>query len=439
MNRLNFTLPDFTRVSWVSVEARSAWSQKLQKVSSYILEMEKISCLKGRVALLTLNGGDLPGLTRWASEHRLMVVCLQPQGSSDSYASTVRVYQPGSPWLIRVALGEGHLVQEFHQAWLDEDNREIGRRLGYPLCCRDFFEEFWVRQHFLDTTWPMCGEIGEKTSYVKGFDECNILLRWIGVRAVPYLPCSFTCENTVKFTNRFLDKTKIEYGWLMEMLSWPVEWSALHGIAEIKTPILRISTRTDATGERYTVRRVGMNYPIEGASGLRFPYRTVQSLNAKLWENNGFASKAAMDEGHDTIMQVALQISPMVKSIHDLGCGNGLLLKRLSSGLATDVMLVGVDTDRVKLQAARNLCPDGVFIRSDIISYHGGEAAKPSVALISVNRFSDCRERLDKVLEHFDYILIYSYNGKSLDPVGWERVVKLDRGINKASLFRRRQ
>ena len=28
--------------------------------------------------------------------------------------------------------------------------------------------------------------------------------------------------------------------WLMEMLSWNVQWSALHGIAEIKTPVFPI-------------------------------------------------------------------------------------------------------------------------------------------------------------------------------------------------------
>ena len=32
----------------------------------------------------------------------------------------------------------------------------------------------------------------------------------------------------------------------MEILSWPVEWSVLHGIAEIKTPIFRVISRSDA-------------------------------------------------------------------------------------------------------------------------------------------------------------------------------------------------
>jgi hypothetical protein len=64
-----------------------------------------------------------------------------------------------------------------------------------------------------------------------------------------------------------------EMDWLPEILSWPIEWSALHRIAEIKTPVLKASARTDATPCRYTVRRQGDNYPLEGIRGLNFPYR----------------------------------------------------------------------------------------------------------------------------------------------------------------------
>jgi hypothetical protein len=51
------------------------------------------------------------------------------------------------------------------------------------------------------------------------------------------------------------------------------EWSALHGIAEIKTPVLKASTRTDATPCNYTLRRQRDNYPLEGVRRLSSPYR----------------------------------------------------------------------------------------------------------------------------------------------------------------------
>jgi hypothetical protein len=63
----------------------------------------------------------------------------------------------------------------------------------------------------------------------------------------------------------------------MELLDWPVEWSALHGIAEIRTPVVKIATRTDPTPERYVVRWMGKSFPADGARGLMFPYSQTSS------------------------------------------------------------------------------------------------------------------------------------------------------------------
>jgi len=118
-----------------------------------------------------------------------------------------------------------------------------------------------------------------------------------------------------------------EMDWLLEILSWPVEWSALHGIAEVKTPVLKVSTRTDATPGKYVVRRQGDAYPAEGAQGLAFPYRMprrplltqspsfhrglVNPLQSRpsrpSWyaSDNGFASELAMESAHAAILKVA--------------------------------------------------------------------------------------------------------------------------------------
>jgi hypothetical protein len=53
-----------------------------------------------------------------------------------------------------------------------------------------------------------------------------------------------------------------------------VEWSSLHGISETKTPILKMSSNTDAIDTKVVVRLSGTVYPDEGATGMGFPYRT---------------------------------------------------------------------------------------------------------------------------------------------------------------------
>ncbi len=117
---------------------------------------------------------------------------------------------------------------------------------------------------------------------VTGHPEANTLWRRLGICAVPHMPCSFTCSPTSELGRQFLDVGReagyaTEVNWLEEILSWPWQWSALHGIAELKTPILRMITHTDATGRKYTVRRKGDGYPAESGHGLSFPYVATRS------------------------------------------------------------------------------------------------------------------------------------------------------------------
>jgi hypothetical protein len=109
----------------------------------------------------------------------------------------------------------------------------------------------------------------------------------------------------------------MEMEWLEDILSWPAEWSALHGIAELKTPILKMTTRAEATAWKDVVRWNGSRYPDEGARGVNFPYqapnrcvvsssrgfeRGLRHIEVMLpdrpaWyhEDNGFSSRTAME------------------------------------------------------------------------------------------------------------------------------------------------
>jgi hypothetical protein len=129
----------------------------------------------------------------------------------------------------------------------------------------------------------------------------NILLQSLGIRAVPHAPCSFGCRATTLLAHdlnlvaREIG-VKMEYGWLSSILSWPAEWSALHGIAEIKTPIVKICIPTDATASKYIVRWNGSLIPEEAASGLVFPFRISRrppTTDALVWPtaNNNHVAK----------------------------------------------------------------------------------------------------------------------------------------------------
>ena len=156
----------------------------------------------------------------------------------------------------------------------------IGELLGYPACCRDFFRDVWVEHGMIDTTWPQAMNSGAAEGGMietPAAPETNVLWRWMGVRAVPHLPCSFSCEPTVELGKNFVQVGRDngyeqEMDWLMEILSWPIEWSCMHGILELKTPIMKVSASTDATAGKHVVRLSGDAYPEQGAQGLNFPF-----------------------------------------------------------------------------------------------------------------------------------------------------------------------
>jgi len=90
--------------------------------------------------------------------------------------------------------------------------------------------------------------------------------------------------------------------WLEEILSWPVELTALHGIAEIKTPLFKISTNAGIIGVKHSVRWLGQSFPVEGARGLVFPYRAPERL--MISQSEGFK------RGFSLMAQELVQIRP---------------------------------------------------------------------------------------------------------------------------------
>lgn len=319
MARLKFQIPDFTRLLWVSAKAKDLWHPRIQRIGSAWAEVEKYSVVdKIREAHLTSTPpSTLPTYVAWAAEQGLVVLPLRRVVTGAQYSQSSQEPGPNDQWAYRTVLLHPNNVPRWNEAWATNDDLTQGEMLGYPACCRAFFQEYWVRGGMVDTTWPMAeqseGGVDATASsvcrtIVNGSPpESNILLRWLGIRAVPHLPCSFQCEETVQLAKR-LSAAGCRRGycsemhWIREMLEWPVEWDALHGVAELRTPIVKISTRTDATSIRYIVQRQGTRYPEEGASGSRFPYQVrpeqVQLTRTRSFQAAFAGSKNGHEEGH---------------------------------------------------------------------------------------------------------------------------------------------
>ncbi|WAS90438.1 aKG-HExxH-type peptide beta-hydroxylase [Nannocystis punicea] len=103
------------------------------------------------------------------------------------------------------------------------------------------------------------------------------LLARLGVRVLDHAVCSPTCAASLAAAEervvalRLRDAEAAE--WLLAMLSWPTRWSALHGIAEVKTPVFKLCHDSEDSPGCHAFVRAGDGWPEAGAQGTRPPFR----------------------------------------------------------------------------------------------------------------------------------------------------------------------
>ena len=285
---LNFSIPAFTRLTWVSLSAKEVWLPRLLRIVDAWSHIEWATVVNGvrACAITTISIDELSKVSnQWLREG----IVFLPLSNTNHTNPFLGQNEQGNKSCLQLVVGKINALQDFQVGLEHDDHNVIGRLLNYPDCCQHFLREIWESHRIRDATWPIAIATDSSTQKmlsatveVSGPPQANILWRVLNISSVCHLPCCFNCSKTVDTANHLISTGRDagyteEMDWLLELLSWPVEWSALHGIAEIKTPILRICTSTDATGSKYTIRYQGENYPQEGARALNFPYQMPHS------------------------------------------------------------------------------------------------------------------------------------------------------------------
>jgi hypothetical protein len=379
-------IPDYSpRIIWVSDEAQTVWHNRIQRISNAYLTVEKQNVVSGlRPSYLTsIHPSQIDEWSKWANSHNLELVQLAKEATfSGFYASKAKPYIEGNPYTVRVAITQKHLVNDWVSAWKVMDNPKIGELLGYPTCCQNWFKHYWSDNQFEDDILAMYENNGYSS---EGDWKLNMFYRYNGVRLVSHMPCSFDCKESLKIAEgnfqlmkdlKFTDESE----WIEEVLNWPVRWSSLHGIAEIRCPVFKLSHKTDFLAEEFIVDKDGSRYPTEGASGLYFPWirkkrgATIHEnksfkdslKDASMWEDNGFSSESAMNECHSHILDTLSEFK--IGSILDLGCGNGLLLNRIKEQ-GDLISTFGIEIDEARYMRATQVSPDTILRKGNIFDY----------------------------------------------------------------------
>jgi hypothetical protein len=325
MERLAFHLPEFVRTSWVSEAAREYWEPKIRAINQAWPLVERASVFERLRpgALQSIEPTQLPELQVECFAHNMPMTVVGIEGAHESYGNATTPYQPGRPFLFRVFIGPK--PKTFLTAWQAGDQRAIGKTLGFPECCVQFFERYWQQDGWRDLTYPMLESKHENQV------TNNVLLRMLGVRAVFHLPCSFTCEESRLMGEEMLALMATGYrseaGWVRELLSMPMEWTSLHGVAIVVTPLFKLVYASDPLPTKATLRLPSDVYPMCGARGNTFPFETVTPMPLVMKKQyfNGFTSREAMQRAHQFVLDA---LPPELHgNVLDLGCGDGALLR----------------------------------------------------------------------------------------------------------------
>ncbi len=293
MERLPFRLPDFVRVAWVSPAARQTWEPRFRGVSDALFKLQWASVRFGlrRCCKLVLRSGE--SFERLRSEFASAGLSCEPLQDlpATSCGGNKRPARAAETHNVLVAIGKETDVQRLRDAVRTGDSDTEMSLLGAHECCRSAFTAMWRQGRFIDFTWPIAVTSiswpnTTQTIEIEHSSIANPLWKWVGIRMAFTPICRFDCPAAVQSAEEIarlgiaLDFYE-EMEWAREILDWPVEWSALHGVAEVHSPVCKIIFATDATPTRYTVRVLGHRLPSEGSVGLAFPYTGLPLLNLK--------------------------------------------------------------------------------------------------------------------------------------------------------------
>jgi hypothetical protein len=214
-------------------------------------------------------------LARRASELGISTAFLPPTVLPGAIASR--------PWEGRSGLlitGTNDDVSTAISAFSSGDINSLLKRLDLPNCCRHHA----MQEASKATSHQHIVALAKGQSIDTIVEEevrFHPLLLDMGLSVLPIVPCSFTCLNAANSAEAILQLANDagmgeEVGWIRECLAWPLSWSSLHGIIEIKTPLFKLSVPSIGLhGNTKILRKSNEKVPL-GALGLNFPFAKIR-------------------------------------------------------------------------------------------------------------------------------------------------------------------
>ena len=277
-----FRLPDFLRLAWVSDRAEETWKPRFEAIRDAWPQvvLHGACATESMCSIRTVQPWKIFSLQAKAVQMGRLAVVLGTRGLAtpghlpQALPSTERTN--GLPFHYDVVLADADTTAHVDTLWRNGQYTAAYRAVGMPACCALAMDnEIALQRSDVISRYANTTGIRDLSSET----IADIFWQWAHVSPLSYAPCSPDCAAAHAQHGEWMRHARnngygTEMDWLDEILSWPLEWTALHGIAELKSPVLKATWATDVVHMKTTLRFHGKGYPNEGATGLAFPFRS---------------------------------------------------------------------------------------------------------------------------------------------------------------------
>lgn len=258
----------FTKSNWKTARSRDNWNDIFQKMDRAKHEAEWRSVLDDdtdrKAAIIHVNNYNREKWLRRVGEYDLCYRDIRFSQPYDGFSHQHRPADPNDPERLTYAViaENPDIADKMEEAENEMEGQErhdtVGELLGFPDCCRDFFNEDWVTSGIKDPMYEIsCNSgnaemIDDNPGHIRINDPnpgACVLWRYFGISFITHMPCSWDCEESIEIArqryrvmaeNGFEEAADAINAWMDQ----PFTWSAYHGIAHIQNTHVTASTNS---------------------------------------------------------------------------------------------------------------------------------------------------------------------------------------------------
>jgi len=245
-------LMPFVKISWNSNQIRKQWENRLHLIATVTHEAEYQMVKKGlrEVNVFHMSPRYFDKQIEKIIRDGLIYI---PSIRSKTYNGFSHRHYPVEEldmdcMVYGVVAKNVETAQKFIDAEKNRDNVTQGKLLGYPKCCSESFQDAWVNKKILDPCYESAlntvnNIITGDTVEVQGNPQLNVMLRYFGIKIIPFFPCNYQCKEAIKTSNVWFNVIKeLEPNVaedVKQLLDMPITWKLNKNIIYIQTPLFK--------------------------------------------------------------------------------------------------------------------------------------------------------------------------------------------------------